>query len=409
MKGLTWLDKLKIRASAGEVGDDNFIEGNPDLRFMYMSRWGSSTVRADLNAPGVFGLGSTSNPSARSPYNLYYEKTIGNKDIHWERSFKKDIGFELSVLKGAITADVDYFEDNRTDIYMKGTDRSTPDWFGSSTPPPGNIGAVNTKGYEIVLGFKHSFSRNLKVWADMAYTHSEDEILQKDDPFLMPSYLKQAGYAIDQTRTAIPGGIMQNWDDVYMSTPLTGGNDKKRLGYYDVIDFNGDGNFNGSYDNVPFGYPNRPQNTWNTTLGGSLYGISLTAQLYAQTNTTRNYVLDSFSQQTNLYFKENGDYWSKENPDGIKTLYPWRVLSANSEPMRNLSDASLLRLKMVEVAYRFPTETCKKMGISGLKVFVNGNNLYVWTKMADDREYGSGNRGTYPTLKRFNFGFNLDL
>jgi hypothetical protein len=195
-----------------------------------------------------------------------------------------------------------------------------------------------------------------------------------------------------------------------MSTPITTGNDKKRLGYYDVVDFNGDGNYNGSSDNVPWAYPNRPQNTWNMTLGGSYKGLSLVAQLYAQTNTTRGYTLDSFSQNVgNLYFKENGDYWSKENPDGVKTIYPWRVLTGNTEPLRGLYDASMVRLKMVELAYRFSSSECKKMGLAGLKVFVNGNNLYLWTKMADDREYGSGNRGTYPTLKRFNFGFNLDL
>ncbi len=405
MKGLTWLDKLKVRASAGEVGDDGFGSSN---RWLYESQWTSATTSIDINAPGVFGLGSQTTGS-KSPYGLYLEKVIGNPDIHWERSLKKDIGFELSVLKGAITADIDYYEDNRRDIYMKGSDRSLPELFGSTTPPGANIGAVDSKGYEIVLGFKHGFTKNLKVWTDLTYTHSEDKIIAKDDPLLTPSYLKQEGYAIDQTRTGIPGAIMQNWDDIYMSTPLSSGNEKKRTGYYDVMDFNGDGNFNGSYDNVPWGYPNRPQNTWNVNLGSSFNGISLAIQIYAQMNSTRNYTLDSFSQNTNLYFKENGDYWTKENPDGVKTLYPWRVLSANTEPLRNLIDASLIRLKMVELAYRFSAPSCKKMGVAGLRLFVNGNNLYLWTKMADDREYGSGNRGTYPTLKRFNFGFNLDL
>ncbi|MDX9748540.1 MAG: SusC/RagA family TonB-linked outer membrane protein, partial [Paludibacter sp.] len=396
-------------ASAGEVGDDNFIQGRNDLRWMYVSQWTSSNVSVDINNPGIFALGGQ-NAGAKSPYTLYLEKVIANKDLHWERSFKKDIGLEFSAFKGGITFDFDYFEDNRRDIYMEGSERSIPEWFGSSSAPGANLGAVDTKGYEIVLGLKHNFTKNTKAWADMSFTHAVDRILSKDDPFLRPSYLKQEGYAIDQTRSAIPGGIMQNWDDIYMSTPLTTGDDKKRTGYYDVIDFNGDGNFNGTYDNVPWGYPNRPQNTWNVTLGSSYKGLSLVAQIYAQTNTNRSYVLDSFSQNIgNLYFKENGDYWSKENPDGVKTIYPWRVLAANTEPLRNLYDGSMVRLKMVELAYRFSTASCKKMGVEGLRVFLNGNNLYLWTKMADDREYGGGNRGTYPTLKRFNVGFNLDL
>lgn len=409
MKGFTWLDKLKLRASAGEVGDDNFSEDRDDLRWMYISQWTSSGVSVDMNAPGIFALGSQ-NAGAKSPYTLYLEKVIANEDLHWERSLKKDIGFEFSAFKGGITFDFDYFEDNRRDIYMDGFARSIPDLFGSSSAPGANLGAVDTKGYEIVMGLKHSFNKNLKAWGDVSYTHSEDEIISKDEPFLRPGYMKQEGYPIDQSHSSIPGSIMQNWDDIYMSTPLSTGDDKKRLGYYDVVDFNGDGNFSGNYDIVPWGYPNRPQNTWNITLGSSYKGFSLVAQIYAQTNSTRSYVLDSFSQNIgNLYFKENGDYWSKENPDGVKTIYPWLVLAANTEPLRNLYDASMVRLKMVELAYRFSSASCKKMGLAGLKVFVNGNNLYLWTKMADDREYGGGNRGTYPTLKRFNFGFNLDL
>lgn len=409
MKGISWLDKLKLRASAGEVGDDNFIKDRDDLRWMYVSQWASSAVSVDMNAPGIFALGS-SNAGAKSPYALYIEKVIANPDLHWETSFKKDIGLEFSAFKGGITFDFDYFEDNRRGIFMLGQERSIPDWFGSSSAPGANLGAVDTKGYEIVLGLKHSFNKNMKVWGDLSFTHAEDKIIAKDDPYLRPSYLKQEGYSIDQARTAIPGAIMQSWDDVYMSTPLTTGDDKKRLGYYDVVDFNGDGNFNGTYDNVPWGYPNRPQNTWNFTIGASYKAFSFAAQLYAQTNTTRSYTLDSFSQNIgNLYFKENGDYWTKENPDGVKTIYPWRVLAANTEPLRNLYDASMVRLKMVELAYRFPAADCKKMGLAGLRVFVNGNNLYLWTKMADDREFGGGNRGTYPTLKRFNLGFNLDL
>jgi len=276
LKEVHWLDKLKLRASAGEVGDDNFIMGRNDLRWMYVSQWTSSDVSVEMNAPGIFALGGQ-NAGAKSPYKLYLEKVIANKDLHWERSFKKDIGFEFSAFKGGITFDFDYFEDNRRDIYMEGSQRSIPDWFGSSAAPGGNLGAVDTKGYEIVLGLKHNFTKNFKSWADISYTHSEDVILSKDDPFLRPSYLKQEGFAIDQTRSAIPGSIMQSWDDIYMSTPLTNGDDKKRLGYYDVIDFNGDGNFNGSYDNVPWGYPNRPQNTWNFTFGSSYKGLSLVA------------------------------------------------------------------------------------------------------------------------------------
>ena len=46
------------------------------------------------------------------------------------------------------------------------------------------------------------------------------------------------------------------------------------------------------------------------------------------------------------------------------------------------------------------------------KIYLNGNNLWVWSKMPDDRESnfaGSGNQGAYPTVKRFNLGVKFTL
>jgi TonB-linked SusC/RagA family outer membrane protein len=401
MKGLTWLDKFKIRASAGQVGDDGFAG-----RWLYLTQWGSSAVRSEINAPGYFGV--TTIAAAQSPYNFYLEKVIGNEDVHWETSLKKDLGVEFSVLKGKITADFDYFQENRRDIYITGDGRTIPDWFGT-TPPGANLGKVDVKGFELVLGFKHQFNEKLKISSDISLTHSKDKILYKDDPLLRPSYLKQEGYSIDQTRSAIPGSIMQSWDDVYMSTPLSSGDNFKRIGYYDQVDFNGDGNFNGTYDTAPYAYPNRPQNTWSWTLGSEYKGLSLSVQLYGQSNSIRNYTLSTFPLQTHLFYRDHENYWSKSNPTGVYALDPWTLNSAASDPLKNLVDASMVRLKMVELAYRFPSQSCKKMGVDGFRLFVNGNNLFVWTKMADDRDFGSGNRGTYPTLKRFNFGFTVDL
>ena len=49
-----------------------------------------------------------------------------------------------------------------------------------------------------------------------------------------------------------------------------------------------------------------------------------------------------------------------------------------------------------------------------LKLYVNGNNLWVWTRMPDDRESnfagtGWASQGAYPTVKRINFGLKFTL
>ena len=77
-------------------------------------------------------------------------------------------------------------------------------------------------------------------------------------------------------------------------------------------------------------------------------------------------------------------------------------------------DGSYIRLKNAELAYTFEKSKSfiKRIGMESLRVYVNGNNLYVWTKMPDDRESnfagtGWASQGAYPTVKRFNIGANI--
>ena len=69
-------------------------------------------------------------------------------------------------------------------------------------------------------------------------------------------------------------------------------------------------------------------------------------------------------------------------------------------------------LKNAEIAYTFTDGWVRKLGVKNLKIYLNGNNLWVWSKMPDDRESnfaGSGNQGAYPTVKRFNLGVKFTL
>jgi len=78
-------------------------------------------------------------------------------------------------------------------------------------------------------------------------------------------------------------------------------------------------------------------------------------------------------------------------------------------------DGSYVRLKNAELSYTFEktsSKVIKNFGIDNLRVYLNGNNLAVWSKMPDDRESnfagtGWASQGAYPTVKRYNLGLNL--
>jgi len=405
MSNMTWLDKLKIRGSYGLVGNDKFLneDGSP-RRFKYISSW--SHGGAAYLVPSSF--------NTLSPYEWYFQSTVGNVDLQWETSRKSNIGIEFAMLRNMFSVDFDYFTENRDKIMIYGKDRSVPKFYGID-PPDFNAGKVEVKGYELVLGFNHYFSNSITVNASFSITDARDKVIYAEDPEFTPDYQKKAGYTIDQPTNAIPGDIIQSWDDIYMATPLGSGQAMRRIGYYDLVDFNIDGRYEAAYDDVPFGYPTRPQKTWNLTAGMGYKGISFMFQFYGTQNAMRYYATSSFTRQDYLFYEHRLGYWSKENPDAAKTLDPWSNTQAASDPNKNWYDASLVRLKTVEISYDFPKKICDRIKVDGLRIFANGNNLYLWTDMPDDREFNSLNnsgtdyRGDYPTMKRFNFGLNLDF
>lgn len=398
MESQTWLDKLKIRGSYGLVGDDNF-----NGRWKYMTQW-SSGGSAYLSS--TFG--------ERSPYTWYDEEVVGNPDLHWETAVKSNIGVELTALDNLISIDFDYFIENRSDILIAGTDRSVPDWLGTN-PPDYNSGEVKVRGYEFVAKANKKLANGISLWGEFSFTDAKDEVIYKEDPELTPFYQKAEGYPIGQTRAGIPGEILTSWDDIYMATPLASDQGYRRPGYFDLVDYNVDGNYNDTYDIVPWGYPVRPQRTWNFTTGASYKGFNMMIQFYGTQNATRNYHARIFTKQSHIFFEHMDNYWSKENQDSEIPLRSWSIWQGATAPVTELYDASLVRLKTIELSYQIPKKVCSNIGINSIKVFVNGNNLYLWTHLPDDREFNSTSvessyfRGDYPTMKRFNFGFNINF
>ena len=249
----------------------------------------------------------------------------------------------------------------------------------------------------------------------MNMTHAENEIIVKDDPELYPAYRKQAGYAIDQVRTFLDKGMTQSYDDLY-GTPKYDSNDGLKLpGDYYIADFNGDGVVDNVNDQVPYGYTGFPQNTYNTTLGFEWKGFSCFAQFYGVTNVTRDVTMVSFSDVMLANVYDQGTWWSSDHASA-DVVTPRFNAKLGSDKLYHgtqfLCDGSYIRLKNVEVAYTFTQPWVQKMGLKSLKVFVSGNNLWLWTRMPDDREAnlgGGGFLGAYPTVRRFNLGVKFTL
>ena len=394
--GRNLVDILKLRYSYGEIGEDNVWE-----RWLYQTTWAYG---------GKTHLDST-NPNNESIYTWYKEAKVGNPDIHWEKAIKQNFGIDYAFLGGLVAGSLEFFSEKRSDIMIAGSSRSVPFYFGASAPYM-NKGRTKTTGYELEVRLKYDFANGIHAYANMNMTHAKNVVTEHDDPVMLPSYQKNVGYSIGQAKSYLDNGTAQSWDDVIAMTPHNTNDNQKLPGQYIITDFNGDGVID-TNDSAPYGYTGTPQNTYNATIGIDYKGFSIYAQFYGVTNVSRYVAFNSLPKSfLHTVFKE-GDYWSPSTPDGIPSL---RVNSTPSyyEGTRFLYDGSFCRLKNLEVAYTWNGGWIKSLGLSMLKVYVNGNNLFLWTDMPDDRESnfagtGLASQGAYPTMKRINFGFKLEL
>jgi TonB-linked SusC/RagA family outer membrane protein len=391
MKDVVFINALKLRGSYGKVGNDNIAN-----RWLYMTTWTYGG-----NAP----LGASSGQN--SPYTWWSEAhtNVGNPDIHWETVTKKDVGLDFTLLNGLVSGTADVFSDYRTDILLNGASRAVPSYFGVQ-PATANLGKVRNNGYEVELRINKRVSKNLRLWANLNMSHARDKIVDADDPQLLDDYLKKAGKQIGQAYSYVSSGYYNTWDQVYGSTQLNTYDNQKLPGNRNMIDYNGDGVVDNK-DVVPAGYPERPQNTYNATIGAEWKGFSLFVQFYAVSNANRYLQLVSFGGQyhyDNVY--KQGAYWSPDNTNAAVPV-PRYASVMPYYGTTYLYDGSYIRLKNAEVAYTFNATQLRRVGINGLRVYLNGDNLLLWTKMPDDREVSQGAATAYPTIRRVNLGCNI--
>lgn len=400
LEGMSWLNKLKIRYTIGKVGNDTFDA----VRWAYQTSWALGSDRTYF----------AGDKPVNSPYVQYYISGIGNENLHWETAVKQNLGFEVGLFKNRIGLNLDLFKDRRSDIFLTASSRTAiPGYYGDS-PVAANLGKTRIKGYEMELSLKNTFSNGLYAYLNMNHTGAFDEIIYREDAPLLPDYQKQAGYPISQPRTTIDAGYTNNWNEVYSATGFATGNAGRVPGEYRIIDFNGDGTINAS-DAAPYSYPqSRPQHTYGFTFGGEYKGFSLMLQFYGVYNVTRQYdwMHAPFSnlQRTGPVFEAFTDSWTPDNTDA---RYRAIVVNMNGAVTPDQSggtwlyeDGSYLRLKTAEIGYTL--QNVKKiLGLNSVRFYLNGNNLFFWTKMMDDYEDSSSSTLAYPLVRRFNLGVNV--
>ncbi len=388
-----FINTLKFRYSWGKVGNDAGIP-----RWQYVGTWS----KLDYGQP--FG-----HPFTQDRFDLYFEEVIANPTIHWEVATKNNLAFESGILRNLFTLNFDYFWEHRTDMFIRGDERTSTVIFGGPLPSA-NLGEVKSRGWEMELGFSKAFS-DAHVWSKLTWSRVRDEVLFRDDPALRPDYQKVEGYPIGQVRSYVHTGVISSWNDMY--TGVVGENNQLYLpGDYRIMDYNADGVINAD-DVVPYGYPQRPEYQYGLSAGFSYKGFSIMAQVFGVYNVNglpQSIAYTEFNQNVHVAFDYHRDEsWSPEAGRTAGELYP-HVRYNHQSPKGSyfVWDMSYLRLQNAEISYTLDGAGVNSAGIRSLRIFLLANNILLWNKIIQDVDQPKY-PPDYPLTYSMSAGININF
>jgi TonB-linked SusC/RagA family outer membrane protein len=390
------LSYLKLRASYGAVGNDRM----GSLRFLYFPSEYLSGGGA------IFG----EDPVSRAGY---YEGKLGNPNVTWEKSLKQNYAAEFRFIKNKLTLNLDYFIEKRSNILT--ARRTVPSHVAAVLQDAYNIGSVENGGYEIELGWNDKIGKS-NYWVRGNYSFARNKILFMDEAYnAQYPLLNQTGQRVGEVFGYTFMGFFNSQDDINKWPRQF--NMNQRPGDVKYADITGDGVVDVN-DRSPIMHPSFPEINYGFSGGFTIKNFDFSFLFQGAANMSMslgfNALLPFSAYGSAMDFIRNR--WYAGSPDNNANAKIPR-LTLNYADMTNyynsslwIRDASYLRLRNLQVAYNLNAAFLKKIGASSMKVFANGQNLLTWDtlKFIDPENVASGSM-TYPQLKVFNFGINLQF
>ena len=395
---------LKLRASLGWVGNDQYSINNVPQRFLYLQEF--------TNAGGyTFGTGD-------NYFNGIQQGAIANQNATWEVARKENFGIETEFFKGLFGINVDYFYEYRNKI-LTNIDAVKPEYVGAAFNVA-NIGETENKGFEIELKHNLRVSKNFSYFVKGNFTYNRNKILKKADPLGLLPYQKEEGYPIGTPLMWKNTGYFTSYEEINAS-PTQLGNNNGIPGNIEIIpgdlkfkDFNNDGVINQA-DAYRQGYGTVPEMQYGVTLGGNWKSFDWSVLFQGSTHALfmkQWEIMWAFSNNDNVYEKHN-NYWAPEIANSAQFTRFYGKSWINNERYYSTYEAgsgTYIRLKNVEFGYSLPASLIQKARMTGVRIYLSAVNPYMWSvEKYLDPDNRDTRGGKMPATRAFNIGLNVNF
>lgn len=380
--------ELKFRVSYGKTGNQEGI--------------GSYAYQAFMSGGYNYGNGSGIAVS-----------TFGNRDLTWEKADQFDAGFDITLFKGRVNIMADAYYKKTKDLLYSTPIHSTT----GVTSIISNIGSMRNIGAELTINTHFNFGPLswLSQFNIATNRNKLTELLGDDKPISIgANRALQVGKEVGAFYLFIMDGIYQydgevpaeqyaqgiragdvKWRDVDDNN-LINDNDRQVIGSSNPY-------FSGGWNNT-FRYKGVSLDVFFTYMYGN--------DVYAawKINTSK------LGHKNGVLAEEARNRWTGP---GSTDLHP-RSVSGDTNNTRNsdrwLEDGSFLRLRSLTLSYTFPEKISRRLAMKSLRVYFQGDNLWLATRYSgwdpevsnnlDPRFMGVDNFSV-PQPRMFCFGLNV--
>ena len=394
LKNIPVISYLKLRGSWGTLGNE---------------RIGNYPYQAALNfeTNSLFYQGASA-VSAQSAAQWQY----AIKDISWEKTESFDFGVDVNLLRNKLRFNGDYYKKTTKDMLLA---LQIPVFMGFDNPNQ-NTGKMNTKGWELELGWNdkvgeldYSVSVNLSDFKSIMGDLGGTEFLGDQ--------IKRKGSEFNEWYGYVSEGLYQTQAEVDESAKLNANVKPGDVRYKDISGPQGvpDGKISPEYDRVLLG-GSLPRYMYgsNIQLGYKNFDFTLVLQGVGKQNVrkTATMVQPLLENYGNFPAILEGKYWSKYNSDeqNQTAIYPrfTNTSSGNNYAMSDfwLFNGAYLRVKNVTLGYNVPKFIVEKAKLQGLRLYATVSDLFSFN------HYPKGwdpemNSTAYPITTSFIFGASV--
>ena len=401
-----WINDLKFNASYGELG---------------IVTLGSFDWQGTINNNTIAILGNI--PQVGS-----YQASLVNPDLRWENRKTQNFGLETSLFDNSLKGSMAYYNTLSEDALV--TNLPIALYLGNlGGTPPVNAGSIRNTGFEFEASYKNTVN-DFKWNVGFNLTTNKNRVEEVGNRGEGIDYIQtgltrsKVGQPLGQWYLLKTDGIFQN--EAEIDAHNLNGNliqPFAQPGDIRFTDVDGDGSITDE-DRDFSGSSPWPTLQTGLQFGANYKGFDLSLQFVGIFgNEIFNSVRRELDSYQNTNFRSDINPWTPSNTNtsdpriGVSLNDQGLVDNARFASDRWLEDGSYLRLRNIQLGYSYNDALLNKLGVSGLKIYASGQNLFTITDYSglDPDVQGNGilergvDNGNWPSSRIISIGLNVEF